>query len=78
MEPQITDAMIKQLTAHTEALISKRLEPVLVCSSSIRSPLKNLIERVLPQLNVISVNEVPNNINVQTAGVVYMQEKVSA
>ena len=77
LDPNVTEALIKQLTQHSEKLISQRHQPVLVCGSAVRYALKELLERVLPQLNIISVTEVPVSVNVQTTGVVSLRSEAA-
>ena len=42
------------------------VRPVLVCSSRIRRHLRRLIEQALPQLPVVSYNEIVPGIRVET------------
>ncbi|MCF2860213.1 flagellar biosynthesis protein FlhA [Pseudoalteromonas sp. SMS1] len=65
-----TELLITQLGGLCEKAITNRISPVLVCHSPIRLGLKQLLERVLPQLSVVAVSEIPVNISVQTLGVV--------
>jgi flagellar biosynthesis protein FlhA len=46
------------------------VRPVLVCSSRIRRHLRRLVEQALPQLPVVSYNEIVPGIRVETTGVV--------
>ena len=70
IEPSLTDTLIQQLASYSESAISKRLSPVLVCHSPIRSAIKSLLERVIPQLHILSVTEIPHSVSVQNLGVV--------
>ena len=44
--------------------------PVLICSSRIRRHLRRLVEQALPQLPVVSYNEILPGVRVETTGVV--------
>ncbi|TMO66620.1 flagellar biosynthesis protein FlhA [Pseudoalteromonas aurantia] len=70
IEPALTDTLIQQLASYSESAISKRLSPVLVCHSPIRGAMKRLLERVIPQLHILSVTEIPHSVSVQNLGVV--------
>lgn len=70
IDPQLTESLIKQLISFTELAVSKRLSPVLICQSSIRMATRNLLERVIPQIHVLAVSEIPSSIAVSNLGVV--------
>lgn len=48
------------------------IQPILLVSADLRLPLRRLLERVLPNLVVLSHNEIPSNVSVVTVGVVGM------
>lgn len=50
-------------------------QPVVLCSSVIRRHFKRLTEKYLPNLFVISYNEVPTNVEVQQAGIISLREE---
>lgn len=58
-------------TAINNAVIDT--QPVILCSSLIRRHFKRLTEQFLPNIVVLSYNEVPTNIEVQQAGTVVFQ-----
>jgi flagellar biosynthesis protein FlhA len=44
--------------------------PVLTCMPACRGPLRKLTEKFFPQLVIISHNEIPQNVKVESFGVV--------
>jgi flagellar biosynthesis protein FlhA len=44
--------------------------PLVVCSPNIRFHLKKLTERIIPNLNIISYNEIDPVFNVESAGII--------
>ncbi|MYM60634.1 flagellar type III secretion system protein FlhA [Vibrio sp. OCN044] len=66
--PSDVENVISQLVAESEGLISKGLEPVLLCSSALRLPLRQITERVIPKLAVLSALEVKGVSSVKTVG----------
>ncbi|OEE65028.1 flagellar biosynthesis protein FlhA [Enterovibrio norvegicus] len=68
------DSVLKQLVSHCEEILSKGMEPVLLCSGAIRSPLRKITERVVPKLAVISAQEVRGVKSVQTIGKLTYEE----
>jgi flagellar biosynthesis protein FlhA len=46
--------------------------PILICLPACRGPLRKLTEKFFPQLVIISHNEIPQNVKIETLGVVGM------
>lgn len=53
------DAFIKHLSRQAEAMMGRNLMPVLLCPSPLRRPLRSLIQRSLPHVAIVGLNEVP-------------------
>lgn len=70
LEPEVTEALLKSLSKNVEQMMGKRLKPILLCTPILRRHLFTFCERALPQVNVLSLNEIPTNINVQSFAVV--------
>ncbi len=66
--PSDVESVIAQLASESETLISKGLAPVLLCSSTLRLPLRQITERVIPKLVVLSALEVKGVLSVKTVG----------
>jgi flagellar biosynthesis protein FlhA len=62
------DAFMKNMTRHAEAMMGKSLQPVLLCPSPIRRPLRSLMSRSLPYVSVLGLNEVPSSATVRAFG----------
>lgn len=54
------DAFMKGVARQAEAMMGRSLQPVLLCPSPIRRPLRNLLQRPLPYVSVVGLNEVPS------------------
>ncbi len=74
VEPGAVESVLQQLMGQCEAVMSKGLEPVLLCSASLRVPLRKITERVVPKLAVISAQEVNGVKNIRTVGKLTYQE----
>ena len=70
MEPVRAQAVVGSLAGQVEQATGMGVRPVLVCSSRIRRHLRRLVEQALPQLPVVSYNEIVPGIRVETTGVV--------
>ena len=74
MEPNVAQRIIKTLAHQLEKFSSVNYQPVVICSAQIRSHFKKLIDRFIPNLAVLSYNEILNNINIQSLGTVELSD----
>jgi flagellar biosynthesis protein FlhA len=66
------DAFMKNLAKQSETMMGKSLQPVLLCPSPVRRPLRNLVQRSLPYVSVVGLNEVPTTAVVRSFAAVGM------
>jgi hypothetical protein len=55
-------------------MMLENLQPVLICSSTLRRHVKKLLDRVLPHLNVLALTEIPGTINIASYGVIKIDQ----
>ena len=72
LEPQAARQIMNKLKESVEKLTLQGLPPVVLCSSRNRLPFKRLTERFLPNLTVLSLNEIAPNIEVEAIGTVML------
>ncbi|SDG15928.1 flagellar biosynthesis protein FlhA [Desulfosporosinus hippei] len=72
LDPKILHVLMKNLTHEVEKVVLKGLTPVIVCAPLVRINLKRVTERQLPQLMVLSYNELVQGVQVQAVGMVGM------
>jgi flagellar biosynthesis protein FlhA len=70
VEPKFAEQVMARLSAQAERMMKSNLLPVLLCSPDLRRHVRALSERVMPHLRVISVAEIPNNIDLKSFGTV--------
>ena len=70
IEPAIAQSIISEIRQGMEKFNQTGTNPVLIASPSIRRHVKKMTERFMPNLAVISHNEIPPNIKIQSLGVV--------
>jgi flagellar biosynthesis protein FlhA len=70
IEPAIVQGILSEIRNGMEKFNQTGSSPVLIASPSIRRHVKKLTERFMPSLAVISHNEIPPNIKIQSLGVV--------
>ncbi len=70
LEPSLTERLLTSLSLQVESMLSERKKPVLLCSTLLRRHIRQLTQRIMPQLTVLSMHEIPLNIQVESFGVV--------
>ncbi len=70
MDPKLTEQFVARLVQHAEKMMKSNLLPVLLCSPELRRHIRVLSERVMPHLRVLSMTEVPQNVELKSFGVV--------
>lgn len=73
LEPGLAKRIIEKLREQAEKISLKGLTPVVLCSPRIRLPFRRLIERSLPAVAVISLNEVVPGVEVEVIGTVSVE-----
>jgi len=70
IEPGVAQRILQNIRLGMDKFNQTGSHPVLLASPSVRRHVKKLTERFLPSLAVLSHNEIPSNIKIQSIGVV--------
>ncbi|SER60266.1 flagellar biosynthesis protein FlhA [Salipaludibacillus aurantiacus] len=70
LDPDHTQTIIESMMTEVERMQESGHMPVLLCSPAVRMYIRHLIERYMPQVPVLSYNELEPHIEVQSVGVV--------
>jgi flagellar biosynthesis protein FlhA len=70
LEPRLAEQVLLRIAASVEKMMGANLSPVLLCAPELRRHLRRFTERMVPHLSVVSMSEVPTNINVKSFGMV--------
>ncbi|HVE55128.1 MAG TPA: flagellar biosynthesis protein FlhA [Ramlibacter sp.] len=70
IEPKMAEQFIGRLVQQAERMMKSNLLPVLLCSPELRRHIRALSERVVPHLRVLSMAEIPQNIELKAWGTV--------
>ena len=70
IDPDSTGRILNAIKDITNNIYFNDNQPVILVSPRIRSPFRKLIEMVFPHLTILSLNEIPNDIEIKTEGVV--------
>ncbi|WP_066173069.1 flagellar biosynthesis protein FlhA [Bacillus marinisedimentorum] len=73
LDPAVSQQIIESAAQQVERLSIQEQTPVILSSPAVRMYVKQLIERHMPQVPVLSYNELEPSIEVQSAGVVSME-----
>ncbi|MCD6293582.1 MAG: flagellar biosynthesis protein FlhA [Deltaproteobacteria bacterium] len=74
IEPGVAQKIMKKVTQNLEKFSKLNQQPVVLCSPLIRSHFKKLADRFIPDLVVLSYNEIANNIQVHSIGTVVLDD----
>jgi flagellar biosynthesis protein FlhA len=70
LEPRLAEQVLRKLSEETEKMARASVRPVLLCAPSLRRHVRRFTERLVPQLSVLSLNEVPGHVSLRGFGVV--------
>jgi flagellar biosynthesis protein FlhA len=74
IDPRIAEQLVRKLVTLAGEMQRGGREPVLLCGGEIRRQLKSITRRSIPRLAVISVSEIPTNIDLSSAGIVRLDQ----
>ncbi|MDR7016411.1 flagellar biosynthesis protein FlhA [Acinetobacter sp. 3657] len=70
LPPQYIDKFLKSIVQETEKLLASNVQPVLLCSPAIRRPLRAMISRAIPHVEVLSIAELGQFVQISSAGII--------
>ncbi len=70
IDPETAQAIIQGIEGEMERFSVGNYQPVLLCSPLIRPHVKKLTERFIPNLIVLSHNEISNDVRIESLGIV--------
>jgi flagellar biosynthesis protein FlhA len=70
LEPHLAQKIIGSLTQNMEKFSELNRQPIVLCSPQIRPHFKRLVERFVPDLAVLSYNEIVSSAKIQSIGIV--------
>ncbi len=70
IEPRLAEQLIRKVAAMADSMMQENLRPVLLCGADLRHHLKTFTRRNVPKLAILSVKEIPTNLNIRSFGIV--------
>ncbi len=74
MQPEVAQKIIKKVSAQVDNMLTKGYQPVTLVSPNVRLVFKRFIESSMPNLVVLSYNEIGPNFEVHSLGVVSLED----
>lgn len=73
VDPDTTGKILNSIKSNLSTIYFHNNQPVILVSPKIRPAFRRLIEMVFPSITVLSLNEIPNEVEIKTEGVVALQ-----
>lgn len=70
LDPDIAQHMIDRVSEHNQSMVQRGITTVILCAPVLRIYFKRLVDRFIPNLIVLSYNEIEPDINVEVMGMV--------
>jgi len=74
LDPNVAQKIVNNLAQNLEKFSSLNYQPVLVCSAQIRSHFKKLVDQFMPNISVLSYDEILNNVEIQSLGTLELSD----
>lgn len=72
LEPKAARQVLDKIKEAVEKASLQGLSPVLLCSSRVRLPLRRFLEKYLPNLGLLALNEITQDVEVEVVGTVIL------
>ena len=73
MDPSIAQKILKGVSDKVNELVNQGITPVIVVSPPIRFPFRKFVEKFIPNIVVISHNEISETVRVESLGIVEIE-----
>jgi flagellar biosynthesis protein FlhA len=73
IDPNSATKLLEKIRDKIEEVMQEGHSPILLCSSALRLSLKRLTERIAPRLTVLSYQEIPTTIKLESIGLISLQ-----
>jgi flagellar biosynthesis protein FlhA len=75
LDPSIAQQIVNKLAKDLEKSSALNYQPVVVCSSQIRLHFKKLLDQFLPNVSVLSYDEILSNVEIQSLGTLELSDE---
>jgi flagellar biosynthesis protein FlhA len=70
IEPRLAEQLLRRLAAEAERMLSSDLMPLILYAPALRRHVRRFTERLMPQLSVLSLSEVPSTLSLKSFAMV--------
>jgi len=74
IDPNTAQKIIDNLAQAIEKCAASNYQPVIVCSAQIRGHFKKVVDRFIPNIPVLSYDEIQNNVEIQSLGTLELND----
>jgi len=74
IEPNVGQKIIETITKNLDKFSSLNYQPIILCSAQVRSHFKKFIDRFIPDLVILSYNDILSNVKIQSLGTVEISD----
>jgi len=74
MDPGLANRMMQSLARQMERATAMNMQAVVICSSAVRPAFKKLTDRFIPNVCVLSYDEVLSNVEIRSLGTVELSD----
>jgi flagellar biosynthesis protein FlhA len=68
LDPQVAQKIMNNLARSLQRAGEMNYQPVVVCSAQIRGQFKKLVDQFIPNVSVLSYDEIMKNVDIQSLG----------
>jgi flagellar biosynthesis protein FlhA len=70
LDPRVAENVLRKLSEEVDRMARTNVRPVLLCPPTLRRHIRRFTERLVPNLSVLSLNEVPSHVSLRGFAVV--------
>lgn len=74
IDPRLAEQLVIKLSELTDKMLRAELKPVILCQPEVRRHLRQFLERVLPQVAIVAINELPMHAQVKTFATINLNQ----
>lgn len=75
INPNDASTLLERIREKIEEVVNEGITPIIICNSVLRISIKRLTERLAPKLNVLSYGEIPNDVKIESVGIISLQKR---
>ncbi len=73
IDPTSAQRLLESIRSKIDSVMQEGIAPIILCSSALRLSIKRLTERIAPRLTVLSYQEIPTALKLESVGLISLQ-----